>query len=224
MTGLLFIAVFSVSATRVLIPQVMHHRYANNGPTGETWEMALFATGWSTAAAIASAALRLLLEHLLPAPLAAGFDSTTAGAAAGLIGAISCASVSWTALIVHKTIYDKDMREIPTEKLLHAAATAAMPTPPETKNATEARRARDTIVHTLRILGEAVLLGGATGAMLTLAVGETTNDFQQLLAAAATHGAVITGGVSGARWLQLGLEPANKNDDGGTPQAPAPTG
>ena len=118
----------------------------------------------------------------------------------------------------------QNMREMPYDELLHATAATAMPAPPETKNAIETRRARDASVHTLRILGEAMLLGGATGAMLTLAVGETTNDFQQLLAAAATHGAVITGGVSGARWLQLGLEPANKNDDGGTPQAPAPTG
>ncbi len=44
MTGFAFIAAVSLAATKLLIGQVIHHRYAGTGSAEDTWEMTLFAT------------------------------------------------------------------------------------------------------------------------------------------------------------------------------------
>ena len=228
MTGLLLVAAVSLAATRLLMAQLIHHRYAGTASVEDTRAMTLFATAWSAAAAMASVAVRLLLGHLLPAPLTASFDSTAAGTAAGLIGAIACASISWTALIIHRTwlaTYRKaGRRETDQNKRMRAAAAATMPPPPDTKTADEAARARDAVLHTVNILIQGAMLGGVTGGAITLAVSESTNPLQQIVASLTTWAAVIGGGISATRWLQLGIEARNDDDNEGGPQAASPTG
>ena len=90
------------AATSVLMIQVAHRRHTATASTGDTWEMALFASAWSWTAAMTSIAGRLF-GYLLPAPLTTSFDSTTAATTAALMGAIACANFTWTALIVFQT-------------------------------------------------------------------------------------------------------------------------
>ncbi len=227
MTGFIFIAAVSLAATRLLIAQVMHHRYAGTGSADDTREMTLFATAWSAGAAMATVAARLLLGYLLPAPLTASFDSAAAGAAEGLVGAIACASTSWTALILHRTwpaAHRKANRlESDQDKRMRAAAAATMPPPPDTKTPAEAERARDAVLHSTSILIQGAVLGAVTGGAITLAVGESTNPLQQTLAALATWAAIIGGGISARLWLQLGIEATDDGDNAGGPPAASPT-
>lgn len=172
-------------------------------------------------------AARLLLGHLLPAPLTASFDSAAAGAAGGLVGAIACASASWTALILHRTwlaAHRKAGRlESDQDKRMRAAAAATVPPPPDTKTPAEAARARDAVVHTTSILVQGAVLGGVTGGAITLAVGESANPLQQTLASLAAWAAIIGGGISARLWLQLGIEATGDGDNAGGPPAASPT-
>lgn len=228
MTGLFLMAAVNLAGARVLIAQVIHRRYAGTASAEDTWEMALFSTSWSAGATMASGAARLLPGHLLPAPLSAGFDSATAGAAAGLVGAIACVSIGWTVLILQRTwmaAYRKTERsETDEKKRIRAAADATIPVPPDTETADEARRARDAVFHAISILTQGAMLGTVTGAAITLAVGESANPVQQTLAWLATWTAIASGGVSATRWLQLGMQSEDGGNDDDTPQTPAPTG
>ncbi|MYH29941.1 MAG: hypothetical protein F4137_14055 [Acidobacteria bacterium] len=222
MIGFLFIAAVSVAATELLISQVVHRRYAGTASADDTWEMTLFATTWSAGAATATVAAKLLFGYLLPAPLTASFDSATAGATAGLLGAIACASASWALLIIQRTwlaAYRKTERlETDPEKRIRAAMDATVPAAPDTKTANEARRARDAVVHTINVMIQGAVLGALTGGAITLAVGESANPLQQILASLATWAAIIGGGVSAARWLQLGSHPAYRERQPGQSQ------
>ena len=70
------------AATAVLMIQGAHGRHTGTASTDDTSEMALFANAWRWATRMTTIAGRLLLEHLLPTPWAASFDSAAAGAAA----------------------------------------------------------------------------------------------------------------------------------------------
>lgn len=190
------------AATAVLMVQVVHRRHTGTASAGDTWEMALFASAWSCAAAMASIAGRLLLGHLLPAPWTATFDSAAAGASTAVMGAIGCGSFTWTALIVLQTwlraYHDAEGRKADHEARVRAAAEAVLPRPAAADTVDDARRGRDARLHAIRILLLGTLLGAITGTATTLAVATSESPIQQTLAALARHAAVISGTLSAA--------------------------
>ena len=194
--------------------------------------MSLFASAWSWAAAMASIAGRLLFGHLLPAPFTAGFDSAAAGTTAALVGAIACGSCTWTALIVSRTwlaaYHGAEAREANHEERVRAAAETLLPRPPAENTPDRAERSREARLHAIRILLLGNLLGAITAAAATLAVATTETAFQQTLAAVGRHAAVISGTLSAALWLHLGVGSKDSPGDddsrpGNTPQSPSPT-
>jgi len=226
-------ALTTSAATAILMIQVAHRRHTGTASAGETCEMALFASAWSWAAAMASIAGRLLLVHLLPAPLAAGFDSPAAATTAALIGAIACGSFTWTALIVFQTCLaayqDAEARQATHDERVRAAAEAVLPKRAAADTVEDARRGRDARLHAIHILLTGTLLGAITGAATTLAVATNETSMQKTLATLGRHGAVISGTLSAALWLHLGFQSKTHdgNDGGrpsGTPQGQAPTG
>ena len=232
MSVFMLAAAATSAATAVLMIQVAHRRHTGTASTDDTSEMALFANAWSWAAAMTSIAGRLLLGHLLPTPWAASFDSAAAGAATALMGAIACASFTWTALIVFQTwlraYHAAEARNAGHEERVRAASEAVLPKPLAANTVNNARRGRDARLHAIRILLMGTLLGAITGTATTLAVNTNETPIQQTLAALARHAAVISGTLSAALWLHLGMQSKTHNGNGGarpdgTPQGPAPT-
>lgn len=233
MSVLFLCAIASTAATAMLMAQVAHRRYAKTATPGDTWNMTLFATAWSGTAAMANIAVRLLLGHLLPPPLTTSFDSAAASTITALIGAIACGSLTWTALLAHRTwtaaYRETETRNVNDDERRLAATKAVLPGPPKTETPQEARRARDSYLHAVSILFKANLLGAATGAAATMAVTTSQTAWQQTLSVIAGHSAIIAGGLSAALWLQLGTSAAdgpgdNQPRNGGTPQSPSPAG
>ena len=228
MTTLVVIAAASAPATALLTIQVAHRRWTRTARAGDTWDIALFASAWSWTAALASIAGRLVFEHVLPAPLAADFDSAAASTTAALVAAIACGSSTWTALIISQAslaaYHHADAQGADHDERKHAAARAVLPQPPITTTHEEKKRADEARIHALGILLGGGLLGALTGAAATLAVATAETALQQTLAAIGRHAAVISGALSAALWLRLGSQAkTNDGDDDGTPQSPSPT-
>ena len=118
-----------------------------------------------------SIAGRLLIEHLLPAPWAASFESAAAGATTALIGAIACGSYTWTAHIVFQAwlaaYHAAEARDASHDARVRAASEAVLPKPLAANTLDEAKRGRDPRLHAIRILLMGTLLGAITGVATT---------------------------------------------------------